>query len=71
MRKFVKKPMFPQPRSKLPPVSYPVVEMWTKPLSEFKSKYPGGIDCFFIYVYPSIVIMKSSVKVPLYSVRHL
>ena len=35
--------LFPMPRYMLPPVSDLVVEVWVKSLSEFNTKYPGGI----------------------------
>ena len=63
--------MFPLPRSILPSVSDPVVEMWAKALSEFNRKYSKGTDCFSIHVGPCIVIMKSLVKVSLDSAGHL
>ena len=59
------------PSSILQSVSDAVVEMWVKLLSEIHPKYSGGIDCLSIHGKPCIVIMKSSVKVPLDSVRHL
>ena len=53
----------------LPSVSDLVVEMWAKPLSEFNTKYPGGINYFSIHA--NLVIMKILVKVPPYLVRYL
>ena len=57
--------MFPLPSSLLPSVSDPEVEMRTMTLSEFNTKHTGGNDGFSIHAEPCIVIMKSSVKVPL------
>ena len=62
--------MFPLTSTMLPSVSDTVVEMCTKSLTEFNTKYSGGIDCFFIHADPFIMIMKSLVKVPLDPVRH-
>ena len=42
--------------------------MWMKSLFEFNTKYSEGIECFSIHADPCIVIMKTSVKVPLDSV---
>ena len=43
----------------------PCARIVEKPLSEFNTKYSGGIDCFSIHADPCIVVMKSSIKVPL------
>ena len=63
--------MFPLPNYILPAVSDLVVEMWAKLLSEFNTKYSGGIEHFSINANARPVIMKSLVKAPLDSVRHL
>ena len=44
--------MFPPPSSILPSINDPVVEMWTKPLSEFNMKYSRDNDSFSIDVDP-------------------
>ena len=41
----------------------------TTPNSE--QKYSGGSDSFSFYKYPLILIMRSSVEVPLVSLRHI
>ena len=51
----VKKPIFPLTNFILPSLSDPVVEMGgggggENQLSEFNTKYSGGIDCFSIYL---------------------
>ena len=60
-------PMFWLSSFILPSVSDPVV----KPLSEFNTKYFGGIDCFSIRANPCIVIIESLAEVQLDSIRHL
>ena len=67
----VKKPLFPSPKLILPPLRDPVVEMWTKSLSESNTKLRGDINCYMMHADPCIVIMKISVKIPLDLVRHL
>ena len=42
-------PCFCCPGSYILSVSDPGVEMWAKSLSEFNTKYPGGINCFSVH----------------------
>ena len=48
----IKKPIFLPPNSILPSASDVLVEMWVKPLSEFNTKYSGGIDCVLHSLHP-------------------
>ena len=59
--------LFPLPRFIFPSVSDLVVEMWAKLVSEFNTKYPGGIVFRFI---PTLYHdHENLVKVPPYLVR--